>query len=282
MAIDASLAAAGLGLASAITWGAGDFSGGLATRRSSVFGVVAMSQGLGLVLLTLLALLTGETFPSTTALAWGGLAGLAGGVGVALLYRALAIGQMGVAAPVTAMLAAALPVLFGLLTQGAPTALQLAGFAVAIVGIWFLARPDKSVGRPEGVGLAVFSGLAIGAFLILLSQAGKEALLWPLVAARVSSFSVMFVLAVAGRSSFRPNRGLMGIILLAGVLDAAGNTFFVMATQVGRLDVSAVISSLYPASTIILARLVLGERTTRAHAMGIAAALVAIVLIAVT
>lgn len=269
------------GLASALTWGAGDFSGGLAARRANAYSVVAVSQAVGLLLLFVLALVVGEPLPPQVDLMWGALAGLAGGVAVLLLYRALAVGQMGIAAPITAVLAAVGPVVFSAFTEGAPGELQLAGFAIAVLGVWLLSRPSGPLGRPQGIGLAVLSGLAIGAFLILLQQAGTTALYWPLVAARVASLTTMTSLALLNRGSGEfPRRGTLPVVALAGVMDAAGNAFFVLATQVGRLDVATVISSLYPASTIMLAALVLKERVTRLQVIGIIAALAAIALIA--
>ncbi len=269
------------GLASALTWGAGDFSGGLATRRANPYIVVAVSQGVGLLLLLALALLVGEPLPPQIDLMWGALAGVAGGVAVLLLYRALAVGQMGIAAPITAVLAAVGPVIFSAFTEGAPSELQLAGFVIAVMGVWLLSRPSGPLGKPEGIGLAVLSGLAIGAFLILLQQAGTTALFWPLVAARTASLVMMTALVLLNRTAAEfPRRRTLPVVLLTGVMDAAGNAFFVLAAQVGRLDVATVISSLYPASTILLAAIVLKERVMRLHVVGIVAALAAIALIA--
>lgn len=269
------------GLASAVTWGAGDFSGGLAVKKANPYSVVAISQGTGLVLLLAIVLITGEPLPPLIDLVWGGLAGLGGGIAVLLLYRALAVGQMGIAAPVTAVLAATGPVIFSAFTEGAPGTVQLAGFVVAVVGVWLLSRPAGPIGRPEGLGLAVLSGLMIGAFLILLDQAGDTALYWPLIAARVASLTMMSGLAVINRGAGHfPNRRTMPVVLLSGVMDVAGNAFFLLAAQVGRLDVATVISSLYPASTIVLAAIFLKERVRSLQAVGIVAALVAIVLIA--
>ncbi len=281
MTIGAEVLAVVYGLASALTWGAGDFSGGVATRRANPYSVVAVSQGVGLLLLLGLALAVGEPLPPQADLGWGALAGLAGGVAVLLLYRALAVGQMGIAAPITAVLAAVGPVVFSAFTEGAPSELQLAGFAIAVLGVWLLSRPSGALGRPQGTGLAVLSGLAIGAFLILLQQAGSTALYWPLVAARVASLTMMTMLALLNRRAGDfPGRSILPVVVLSGVMDAAGNAFFVLATQVGRLDVATVISSLYPASTILLAALVLKERVTRLQVTGIVAALMSIALIA--
>jgi drug/metabolite transporter (DMT)-like permease len=271
------------GLASALTWGAGDFSGGLATRRVNPYVVVAISQGVGLFLLLALALLLGEPLPPQEDLMWGALAGLAGGIAILLLYRALAVGQMGIAAPITAVLAAVGPVIFSAFTEGAPSQLQLAGFAIAVLGVWLLSRPSGPLGKPQGIGLAVLSGLGIGAFLILLDQAGTTALYWPLVAARTASLTMMTALVLLNRKAANfPRRGTLLVVLLSGVMDAAGNAFFVLAAQVGRLDVATVISSLYPASTILLAAVVLKERVTRLQVVGIVAALAAIALIALS
>ncbi|MDQ6694121.1 MAG: DMT family transporter [Chloroflexota bacterium] len=278
------LAAAILGLISAASWGAADFSGGIASKRANAFVVVAASQGAGLVLLVCLALLFGQPVPSVDALLWGGGAGLLGGLGLAALYRALASGQMGVAAPVTAVLSAALPVLFAAIVQGAPGPLQVAGFGAGLLGIWLLSRPAGSGGRPRGLGLALLAGAGFGGFLILIHQAGEAGFLWALASARVASLGLMLVivLATARRDLPQTWRGLWVPVLLAGILDVGGNAFFVLAAGVGRLDVAAVLSSLYPASTVLLARLVLKERLTRTQAAGIGVALLAIPLIAAT
>ncbi|HEX8222007.1 MAG TPA: DMT family transporter [Chloroflexia bacterium] len=281
MTIGAEALAVVYGLASALTWGAGDFTGGLATRRASPYAVVAISQCVGLLLLLALALLLGEPLPPPVDLVWGALAGLMGAIAVLLLYRALAMGQMGIAAPITAVLAAIAPVIFSAFTEGAPSTVQLAGFAVAVMGVWLLSRPSGPVGKPQGIGVAVLAGLAIGAFLILLQQAGTTALYWPLVSARIAALALMVPLALLNRGAGGfPERRVLPLPVMSGVMDAAGNAFFVLAAQVGRLDVATVMSSLYPASTILLAAVVLKERVTRMQVAGIVAALAAIALIA--
>ncbi|HEY0071558.1 MAG TPA: DMT family transporter [Chloroflexia bacterium] len=281
MTIGAEALAVVYGLASALTWGAGDFTGGLATRRANPYSIVAVSQGVGLLLLLGLALLLGEPLPPQIDLVWGALAGLMGAVAVLLLYRALAMGQMGIAAPITAVLAAIAPVIFSAFTEGAPSAMQLAGFAVAVLGVWLLSRPSGPLGSPRGIGVAVLAGVAIGAFLILLQQAGTTALYWPLVSARVAALAMMVPLALLNRRAGAfPGPRVLPLPVMSGVMDAAGNAFFVLAAQVGRLDVATVMSSLYPASTILLAAVILKERVTRLQVAGIVAALAAIALIA--
>ena len=273
------------GLASAASWGAADFNGGLATRRANPFVVVAASQGIGLGLLVALALLVGEPVPAFPSLLWGAAAGVFGGLGLAALYRALAVGQMSVAAPVTALLSAALPVLFAALTVGIPTERQIGGFALALLSVWLLARAPGSQGRPQGLGLALVAGAGFGGFLILIHQAEPTSVLWPLAAARLASLGLMLPIAgVAVHRAAPTERGgrrLWLPVILSGILDVGGNAFFVLAGHVGRLDVAAVLSSLYPATTVLLAWLLLKERLTRAQALAIVLALLAILLITV-
>src|SRR3954447_17978239 len=185
-----NLTAVVFGLASALCWGAGDFSGGLATKRARVFGVLALGQAGGLLLLIVLALVWDEPLPSATDLAWGLAAGLAGAVGLAALYRALAIGQMGMVAPLSAVLTAALPALFGALTEGLPSTLKLFGFGLALVAIWLVAGTGGSGSMREGSGLAVLAGCGFGLFFIMVHRAGANAVFWPLTAARIGSLAL--------------------------------------------------------------------------------------------
>jgi drug/metabolite transporter (DMT)-like permease len=274
-------AAVVFGLASALSWGAGDFSGGLATKRAPVFGVLAIGHAVGLLLLIALALVWGEPLPSATYLGWGLAAGLAGAVGLASLYRALAVGQMGMVAPVSAVLTAALPALFAILTEGMPGALKLAGFGLALLGIWLIAGTGASGGARHGLGLALLSGCGFGTFFILVHRAGANAVFWPLAAARIGSLGLVLPIALGRRQFPQPDRRVLVPVLLSGALDVAGNAFFVLAGQAGRLDVAAILASLYPASTVLLAALLLGERVMRVQVVGIVAALAAIALIAI-
>src|SRR5262249_21150032 len=163
-------AAIAFGLTSALTWGIADFSGGLATRRTPVLTVVLLSQSTGLVLLIVLATLRGEAAPTLSDVLWGASAGIVGQLGVLAVYRAMAIGQMGVAAPIAAVLSAAMPVVVGSLTQGLPDGLHLLGFMLALIGVWFISRPHPEIGRPAGLELAIVAGLGFGGFLIFIAQ----------------------------------------------------------------------------------------------------------------
>ena len=267
------------GLAASLCWGSGDFSGGLASRRANASSVVTAAYAVGFVLLLALALIWREPFPAPLDIVWGGLAGLAGAIGLIAFYSALSIGRMGITAPVSAVLTATIPVLFSTFTEGLPNLLQLGGFVLALLAIGLISRPERSAGRPEGLGLALLAGCGFGCFFILISRVSHDSTFWPLAVARFSS--VLFLLVVGGirRRPVLPRMTAAPLVLLAGVLDAIGNAFFVLAAHAGRLDVAAVLSSLYPAATVLLAALVLRERATRIQAVGILLALVAVPLI---
>ena len=274
-----NLTAASLGLASAATWGAGDFSGGLGARRAPVLSVVAGAHAIGLILLVALAAVVGESLPGGSGILWGGMAGAAGALGVGALYRALAIGPMSLVAPISAVLSAAIPAVAGAAQAGSPPPMAIAGFALAALGVWMVSRTQDAGGSPLGLGLAVLSGIGFGVFLLAISQVGHGTVLWALAAARASSFILTLALALASRSRI-PSLTALPFIALSGVLDPAGNVLFVLASAAGRLDVAAVLSSLYPVSTVVLSVTLLHERLGRFRAAGIAAIFVAVVLIA--
>ncbi len=269
------------GLSASLSWGAGDFSGGLATRRANVMSVVIAAYTLGFALLIAVALLWSEPFPSALDLIWGSVAGLAGAVGLVAFYQALSVGRMGITAPVAGVLSVTLPVIFSALFIGLPNLFQLTGFVLALIAVWFISRPERAKGRPEGLGLALLAGLGFGSFFILIDQVSPHAIFWPLAAARLSSILFILAIVLLRRQEVLPKKASFPFILLAGILDAVGNVFFVLATHSGRLDVAAVLSSLYPAVTVLLASIFLKERVTRFQAIGIVVALIAIPLISI-
>ncbi len=267
------------GLAASLCWGSGDFNGGLASRRSNSSSVVIAAYAVGFVLLVGLALLWREPFPSLLDIFWGGLAGLAGGIGLISFYSALSIGRMGIAAPVSAVLTASLPVLFSAFIAGLPSLLQLGGFVLALLAIGLISRPERAKGRPEGIGLALLAGCGFGCFFILISRVSPSATFWPLAMARFTSVLFLLIVVRIRQQPVLPKMTVAPLVLLAGVLDAIGNAFFVLAAHTGRLDVAAVLSSLYPAATVLLAAILLRERVTRVQAVGILLALIAVPLI---
>jgi drug/metabolite transporter (DMT)-like permease len=277
--INSTIETTGLSLASAATWGGGDFAGGVAAKRANVFRVVAVAHAFGLVAMLALALLFREAVPPAADLWWGGAAGIAGAFGIAALYQALAIGSMGVVAPVASVVTGILPVLVGIRTEGMPDRLQLLGFVLALVSVWLVARPNEYIDSHRGLGLAVLAGVMFGLFLIAGKQAGHHGVFWPMVAARLASTSLMSIIVVLSLRDARPLRNVLWAMVLSGLLDSTGNALFIAATRHGRLDVAAVLSSLYPASTVILARVLLKERISKWQSAGIVGALASVALI---
>ncbi len=217
----------------------------------------------------------------TTRYHLGGLAGLAGAIGLIAFYSALSIGRMGIAAPISAVLTAGLPVIFSAFIEGLPGLLQLGGFVLALLAITLISRPERSKGRPEGIGLALLAGCGFGCFFILISRVNHAETFWPLAVARFTSVLFLLIVVRIRQQPTLPRLSVAPLVLLAGTLDAFGNVFFVLATHTGRLDVAAVLASLYPAATVMLAALLLRERVTRIQAIGILLALVAVPLISV-
>lgn len=265
------------GLASAATWGAGDFAGGIAARRTPLFVVVLLSQALGLVLVTVLALVSREALPPMTDVWWAIGAGLSGAVGVTCLYGSLASGRMGIAAPVSGVIAAIIPVSYTWIAIGTPATLGLAGMGVALVGIVLVSAPRAE--RPPGkvLALALLSGFGFAGFLLLMGLSTGTSFLWTLSAARIGSTLAALAVVLA----MRPGLGSPGwAVVVAGLCDTLGNAFFLAATRLARLDVAVVLSSLYPVTTVLLARFVLKEKLSPMQAWGAALMLAAIPLIA--
>jgi drug/metabolite transporter (DMT)-like permease len=267
------------GLAASLSWGSGDFSGGLASRRVSPSNVVLAAYAVGFFLLIAVALVWREPFPAFADIVWGGVAGVAGVLGLLAFYSALASGKMGIAAPVSAVLTASLPVIFSVFTAGLPTLVQLAGFVLALLALWLISRPQQTTEPAQGIGLALLAGCGFGCFFILISRVNPAATFWPLAVARLTSVLVLLIVRPLRGEPVLSGMKLTPLMVLAGILDAIGNAFFVLAAHSGRLDIAAILSSLYPAATVLLAAIVLRERATRIQAIGIVLVLLAIPLI---
>jgi drug/metabolite transporter (DMT)-like permease len=279
-----------LAIASAVFYGAADFAGGLTTRRAGAIPVVLLSQASGLVLLALILPLLPPSSPTRADLLWGAAAGLTGGIGVALLYRALAIGIMALVAPTTAVCAVAIPVVVSVLLGERPVPLAIAGIVLGIGSIVLVSRQDSppqaerhhatSARRlPPGVGTALVSGVAIGFFFLSLAQTGPAAGMWPILMARLLSVTLFGAIAIAGKHSVRMPARIAALVILAGAVDMLANALYLLAVWQGPLSIVVTLSSLYPASTVLLARLILGERLNSWQITGVGCALAAIVLI---
>ena len=262
-----------------LSWGISDFVGGYTARRFNSFYLAALGHLSGTVLMVAIAVANHESMPSLMHLRWAFAAGVCGGIALALFYRALSQGNMGLAAPVSAVLGAAVPVAFGVFTEGLPGALPVAGFVFALLGIWLVSRPEQGR-RPEGLALAMVSGLGFALFFIFIKQAGSGSALWIAAGSRAASLVATSSITLVGRK-FSPTYRLgFGLGLIAGLIDVTGTFLFVRASQAGRLDTAVVLSSLYPALTVLLARIFLGEHFTRWKTVGMIAALVAVPMIA--
>ncbi|MBB3081832.1 EamA family transporter [Geodermatophilus sabuli] len=271
-----------LALGSAVVYGMADFCGGLATRRATAFAVVALSQTVGLfVLVLLLPWLSGA--PAGADLLWGAAAGVAGAAGLVLFYRALAGGVMSVVAPVTAVSAAAVPVVVGIGLGERLAWWAVVGIGLALVAVVLVAAEDglSSLRSARAAGLlpALAAGTGFGVFFVLLDRTREAAGLSPLVGARVVSVSLVVVLALTAGRSLRVPRATLPVVLLAGVADMAANALFLLATQQGQLAITGVLASLYPVSTVVLAQVVLHERLAGTQVAGLATSGAAVVLI---
>jgi drug/metabolite transporter (DMT)-like permease len=281
----------GLGLAASVFWGASDFLGGLATRKAHVVLVVALAHGLSLGLLLLIALATHSPIPPQRFALLGLCAGAFGGVALVLYYQALSLGEMGLTTALTGLLTALVPVAFSFVTQGSPKSSQIAGFVLAAAAIGLIAYAPVGKPRPLALGLATLAGLGFGVFLVVLQIGSTGGLLWQLIYSRVASATlaggvVIWIQlrarqdAAIWRRQAREHR-FFWVAGSAGVLEASGSLLYMGAAHEGRLDVAAVLASLYPVVTILLAAWFLKEKTTSSQALGMALALGAVVLVSI-
>jgi drug/metabolite transporter (DMT)-like permease len=288
---------AALGLLAALLWGGGDFAGSVAVRRAggtvrSALSVVLIGHLLSLGVIATLALLSGSVFPHGAPLLWGIGGGVIAGVSLVAFYIALASGHMGSAAAVSGLLCAAVPAVVSGFTEGAPGWRRLVGFVLAGAAIWFIASSADGEGASRrALVLSTLSGIGFGVYFVSLKYAGEAGVLWPMGLSRIGSTTTAAVLLIAMSfwpsaspaavvAEARPSRWLLlGLIAAGAALDSGGNLSFLAATRVGRLDVAAVLASIYPASTILLAAILLKESTTRQQRWGMVLALPAVVLI---
>ncbi len=273
--------AVALALLGAVAYGVSDFIGGLASRRTTVWPVAILSCTGSFVGAAVLALLVPGD-PTATQLWWGALAGVGAGAGTAFLYRGLSGGRMGVVAPVSGVGATVIPVLIGVWAGERPSAVVWLGMVAALPGIWLVSREESDRPTAGGSGLldGLLAGLGFGILFAALGQVPDGAGYWPLAAAEATSVVSVVVACVALRGAPLPHAGEQWWGLLSGLLAAVAGVSFLVATHHGLLSVSAVIVSLYPAFTVLLAALVLRERIHRVQATGLALCGVAVVLVA--
>jgi len=280
MSVAAQYIPAAYSLTAVGVWGASDFLGGVGARRANAFLFTAIAHISGLVVIATLALMTQAPFLGNASLFWSLMAGSVGGIALALFYRSLASGNMGLVAPVAAVLGAAIPTIVTAFAEGFPGYRHVLGFVLAGIGVWLISRTEAGVDRPQGLGMAVLAGIGFAGFYLCIHQAGGASALWVAACSRSASLLVTAAIVLFGRQLRAVAPPVLGIAMVAGILDVTGTAVFIHAAQIGRLDAAVVLSSLYPAVTVLLARIFLHEHFSRTRTIGMVAALAAVPMIA--
>lgn len=277
--LETQFAPVGYSLAAVLAWGSSDFLGGYATRRANAFLFTTLVNVGGLLMTGALVAGTHAPIPSPRAVFWVLLGGVTGGASLAIFYRALSSGRMGLAAPVAAVLGAAIPTLFSVFTEGWPGRSRIAGFFLAALSLWLITRAEDG-SSPEGIGFAVLAGIGFAGFYLCVRQAGDAPAVWIALITRLGGLLITGAIALAQRRFTEITTAGIRWAVLTGCMDSLGTLLFVRASQSGRLDEAVVLSSLYPAVTVVLARLFLKEHFTRWKFVGLLAALASVPMIA--
>ncbi len=270
---------AAYGLAAVFAWGASDFMGGYATRRANAFLFTTIVNLGGLLLMGTLASTLHAQFPSGRSVAWVLAAGASGGGALAIFYRALSSGRMGLTAPVAAVLSAAIPVIFSMFTEGMPGRIPILGFFFAAIGLWLITRTEDGH-SPQGIGLALLAGVGFAGFYLCVRQAGDGSAFWIAALTRAGGLFITGLIVLQRKNFTDITAAGVRWGIVTGCIDSLGTILFVRASQTGRLDEAVVISSLYPAVTVLLARIFLKEHFTRWRFVGLLTALAAVPMIA--
>jgi uncharacterized membrane protein len=273
------------GLSSALGWGAADFIGGLAARRTGAYRAVLYGETIGLVFIIGTLLVIREPLPVLAPLGMALFAGAIGTTGLLLLFHAMERGKMSIATPVSALMAATLPVVAGTLLAGFPGLLTFLGFILSLSAIWLISREEGNDSRIlahlSELRFPLLAGIGFGTYFVLVHEAAQVSTYWTMLASRIGGVLVMVLFMLVRQKNWQVSRDAWPLIVLNAFLDITGNGFYILASQVGRLDVAAVLSSLYPAATVLLAAILLKERVARSQAIGILLALVAIVFLTI-
>jgi drug/metabolite transporter (DMT)-like permease len=265
-------------------WGAADFAGGCGARRANAFVVTAFSHICAFAFMLAIAAGQSGAFPNHSSFLWSLAAGAIGGFSLAIFYRALAFGQMGLTAPIGALLGAAIPTMGDIFWEGAPRRWTIGGFVLAVLAIWLITRPEPQIenddsGHPKGVAMAALAGVGFAGFYLCIHQATGSPL-WLAAISRIGSIAATATAVVVIRAPLTINRPVAALGMIAGFFDVTASSLFIYASQRGRLDQAVVITSLYPAITVLLARVFLKERFSGWKLVGLLAALAAVPMIA--
>ncbi|MBT3337975.1 MAG: DMT family transporter [Anaerolineae bacterium] len=269
------------GLASALSWGIGDFAGGLASRKVGAYRAVMYGEAIGLIFAFVAIPFVNEPFPDSHTLKWSIAAGLVGTIGLLAFFEAMRLGRISIVAPLSALIGAIIPVLVGGFLEGMPRPGVLLGFALALIAVVLISR-EKDEGNTKAnshLYLPILAGTAFGLYFVFMNEASENLVIGPLIAARSSGMLSIALYLLLKRESFRIKSGSWHLLTTNGFFDVGGNLFYILAAQAGRLDISAVLSSLYPGMTVFLAWLILKEKLQSSQWIGILLALIAIILI---
>lgn len=276
------------GLGASLGWGAGDYTGGLASRKIGAYRTVFYGEIVGiLAILIIAAIIVGEPLPTSRAVIMASLAGTLGTIGLLMLYHSMTLGLMSIATSVSALLAAAMPVAFGMFSEGLPSLTTILGFVSALFAVWMISNSDGRmddtlrVAHLADLKLPLLAGIGFGFYFIFMNEAAETSTFWPMVVSRTCGLILTAIFMLFRRISLKVDASTWIMLILNGLFDVSGNAFFIMATQTGRLDVAAILGSLYPGGTVLLAWIFLRERLSRNQWIGIFAALIAIVLLTV-
>jgi drug/metabolite transporter (DMT)-like permease len=273
------------GLSAALGWGAADFSGGLAARRTGAYRAVFHSEVIGLVFVIITLIVFREPLPAYALLGIATFAGAFGTLGLLFLFHAMASGKMSIATSVSALMTATLPVVAGSLLEGFPGALAFIGFGLSLSAIWLISREtgnnSRILAHINQLRLPLLAGICFGTYLILINNAAQQSTFWTMLASRTGGILIMVLFILSRRKSLRVLQNAWPFIILSGFLGMIGNGFYILASRTGRLDVTAVLSSLYPAATVMLAAILLKERVARSQSIGILLALLAIIFLTI-
>ncbi|KXS40436.1 MAG: hypothetical protein AWU59_2539 [Methanolobus sp. T82-4] len=270
------------GLTSALSWGAGDFVGGCAARRTSAYSVVLATQIVGIIAFPALAIAFSESMPSMDNLMWGAFAGFFGAAGLIALYMGMAKGKITIVATLAAVLSVIVPVIYSVLIEGIPSIFKIAGFVFAFIGIWFIVRMDGGPDlKVKDLEYPLLAGTLFGLFFISIDNFSDTGIYWPLTASRITALIMLTGFIMLTKTASKPTSDVLLIVILAGLFNTGGATLFTLASGAGRLDVATILSSLSPAVTVLLAGIILKEKLAPRQWIGVIASLIAIILISV-
>ncbi len=272
--------AALLGLTSALSWGIGDFAGGLASRKVGAYRAVMYGEAIGLLFIFAALPFINEPFPDNHTIKWSMAAGVIGTIGLLAFFEAMRLGRISIVAPLSALIGAIIPVIIGSFIDGFPKPIVFLAFGLALIAVVLISREkdEDETKSNNHLYLPLLAGTAFGLYFVFMHEASQELVFGPLIIARSSGMFAIALYLLFKKESFRIESGSWRLLTINGFFDVGGNAFYILAGQAGRLDVAAVLSSLYPGMTVFLAWLILKEKLQPSQWVGIILALIAIIL----